>query len=129
VSVVDRSSSALARAADVEPQATLVEADATQPLAAAGELARRGLAPADLTLQCTSAAGAEATALLVTAARGTILFFSTATSFAAAALGADAIGSQPRLVIPNGLTDDRGQYAFDLLRRNAPLRAAFESRS
>jgi L-erythro-3,5-diaminohexanoate dehydrogenase len=97
----------------------------TDPLAVASGLAERGAARADLTLLCTSVAGAEGAALLATAPRGTIVFFSTATRFAAAALGADAIGSQPRLLIPQGLTDDRGDYTFELLRSIAPLREAF----
>ncbi len=75
---------------------------------------------------CTSVAGAEGAALLATASRGTVIFFSTATQFSAAALGADAVGSRARLVIPNGLTDDLGEYAFELLRASATLRAAFE---
>jgi L-erythro-3,5-diaminohexanoate dehydrogenase len=58
---------------------------------------------------------------VTTADRGTILFFSTATSFAAAALGADAAGSHARLVIPNGLAEDRSEYAFDLVRRHPLL--------
>jgi L-erythro-3,5-diaminohexanoate dehydrogenase len=78
---------------------------------------------------CTSVAGAEGAALVATASRGTIVFFSTATRFAAAALGADAVGSQARLVIPNGVTDDRGELAFALLREVAPLRAAFGGRA
>jgi L-erythro-3,5-diaminohexanoate dehydrogenase len=90
------------------------------------ELARRHRPPADLTLLCTSVPGGEGTAILATASRGSVLFFSTATTFAAAGLGADAVGSQARLIIPNGLTDDRGDYAFELLRRNPALLDAFE---
>jgi L-erythro-3,5-diaminohexanoate dehydrogenase len=125
VTVVDRAATALRRAEEVDPRVEAVPADVTAPLAVAQALADRGLERADLTLLCTSADDAEGTAILVTAQRGTVLFFSTATRFAAAALGADAIGSSPRLVIPHGLTEDRGQYAFDLLRANAPLRLAF----
>jgi L-erythro-3,5-diaminohexanoate dehydrogenase len=98
-----------------------VQADVTTPLDVAGEMA----APADLTLVCTSVPGAEGAALVATATRGTIVFFSTATQFSAAALGADAVGSQARLVIPNGLTDDRGDFALALLREVEPLRLAF----
>ncbi len=125
LSVVDVSPEALALARTIDPAVTTLCADATDPLSVVGELVARGLARADLTLQCTSVPGAEGTAILATAQRGTVLFFSTATKFAAAALGADAVGSQAKLVIPNGLTDDRGEYAFDLLRRIAPLRHAF----
>jgi L-erythro-3,5-diaminohexanoate dehydrogenase len=125
VTVVDRSSDALGRAEEVDSRAATVRADVTSPLEVAGAVAGRGRARADLTLLCTSAQDAEGTAILVTAPRGTVLFFSTATRFAAAALGADAIGSQPHLVIPHGLTDDRGDYAFELLRSSGPLRLAF----
>lgn len=125
VSVVDVSSVALDRARAIDPTLTVLRADVTDPLAVTHGLAERGLAPAELTLLCTSVAGAEGTAILATERRGTVLFFSTATKFAAAALGADAVGSQAQLVIPNGLTDDRGEYALALLRRIAPLREAF----
>jgi L-erythro-3,5-diaminohexanoate dehydrogenase len=125
VSAIDVSAEALARARAVEPDVNAVAGDVTDPVLVAGELTRRGFSGADLTLVCTSVAGAEGAALLATDPRGTVLFFSTATQFSAAALGADAVGSQAHLVIPNGLTDDRGDYTFELLRSNAPLRAAF----
>ncbi|MDQ6840952.1 MAG: L-erythro-3,5-diaminohexanoate dehydrogenase [Actinomycetota bacterium] len=126
VSALDTSAQALTRAHEVDPAVWTIQSDVTDPVAVAAELAARDLPAADLTLLCTSVPGAEGTAILATAEHGAVLFFSTATRFAAAALGADAIGSQARLIIPNGLTDDRGEYALDLLRRIAPLRAAFE---
>jgi L-erythro-3,5-diaminohexanoate dehydrogenase len=127
VSAVDVSPSALERAVAVDPELAAIEADVTEPLAVTAELAGRGLPPADLTLLCATVPDAEGTAIVATAPDGAVLFFSTATRFAAAALGADAIGSQARLLIPNGLTDDRGQYAFELLRQIPPLGAAFET--
>ncbi len=125
LAVVDRSAPALDKARRIDPAVIILQADVTDPLAVAQGLAERGAARADLTLLCTSVAGAEGAALLATAPRGTIVFFSTATRFAAAALGADAIGTQPRLLIPHGLTDDRGDYTFELLRSIAPLQEAF----
>ncbi len=125
VTVVDVAPTALERARTIDPAVTTLRADVTDPRSVACGLAQRGLEPAQLTLLCTSVAGTEGTAILATGRRGTVLFFSTATNFAAAALGADAVGSQARLVIPNGLTDDRGGYALDLVRRMGPLRAAF----
>jgi L-erythro-3,5-diaminohexanoate dehydrogenase len=125
ITVVDVCSEALERAREIEARVHPIRADATDPLAVAGELA----GPADLTLLCTTVGGCEGTAILATAPHGTVLFFSTATEFAAAALGADAIGSQVRLLIPNGLTEDRGEYAFELVRRNPALLAAFGGRA
>jgi L-erythro-3,5-diaminohexanoate dehydrogenase len=123
ISVIDRDQAALDRALAVDPGVRAVHGDVTDPMSVARRLASR----ADLTLLCTSVAGAEGAALLATAPRGTIVFFSTATTFPAAALGADAIGSQPRLLIPAGLSDDRGEYAFDLLRSNPSLYEAFQA--
>lgn len=122
VTVVDIAAAALRRARAVDPAANVVRADVTDPVAVASCVSP----PADLTVVCTSVGGAEGAALLSTATRGTIVFFSTATRFAAAALGADAVGSQARLIIPSGLTDDRGGYSFELLRTVPALRQAFE---
>lgn len=125
VTAVDVCETALRRACQVDPSAVAIDADVTDPLAVTRALAQRGIGRSDLTLLCTSVPGAEGTAILASAGRATIVFFSTATRFAAAALGADAVGSQPRLLIPCGLTDDRGEYACDLLRTIDPLREAF----
>ena len=47
-----------------------------------------------------------------------------ATSFSAAALAADGIGSSARMLVGSGYTADRGAYALDLVRRSAALREA-----
>jgi L-erythro-3,5-diaminohexanoate dehydrogenase len=127
VTAVDRSPAALERVRTVDASVATIEADITDAVATATALSERGLPPADLTLLCATVPGGEGTAIVTTADRGAILFFSTATSFPAAALGADAAGSHARLVIPNGLTDDRGEYSFSLLRRHRALREIFDS--
>lgn len=127
VTAIDQSPVALERAQAVDRGVIAIRADVTDAVRTAGTISERGLPPADLTLLCATAPGCEGTAIVATADRGTILFFSTATSFAAAALGADAAGSHAKLLIPNGLTDDRGEYAFSLLRRHPALREIFEA--
>jgi L-erythro-3,5-diaminohexanoate dehydrogenase len=109
----------------VDPALVTVAADVTDPLSVVSGLDAAGAGRPDLTLLCTSVAGAEGTALLAGGPRATIVFFSTATRYAAAALGADAIGAQPRMLIPCGLTDDRGEYALELVRRIPALRSGF----
>ena len=125
VTVADVSVDALARIHDAVPGAVTVACDARDAVATATALRDRGLRPADLTLACTSARGCEGTALLVTASTGTVLFFSTATSFAAAALGSDPLGTAARLELSNGVTPDHGERTLDLLRRHPVLRTAF----
>jgi L-erythro-3,5-diaminohexanoate dehydrogenase len=129
VTAVDASAAALERASRVDPGCSRILADATQPVALAGQLARRGLPRADLTLLCTTVRGCEGAAILLTADDGTVLFFSTVTSFAAAGLGADSLSSLAALSIPNGFTPDRGSYLLELLRRCPPLLEAYVRRA
>jgi L-erythro-3,5-diaminohexanoate dehydrogenase len=125
ITAVDASPAALAAVTAVDPSASCVLGDATDALGVAGLFVARGLPRADLTLLCTTVPGCEGTALVVTDDDGRILFFSTATSFAAAGLGADSISSPASLVIPNGYTPDRGEYLLGLVRRRPPLLAAY----
>jgi L-erythro-3,5-diaminohexanoate dehydrogenase len=73
-----------------------------------------------------NAAGCEPAALLLTAEEGTVLFFSMATSFSAAALAADGVGSSVRMQVGSGYAPDHGAYALELVRRSRPLRRALE---
>ena len=47
-----------------------------------------------------------------------------ATSFSAAALAADGIGTDARMLVGSGYAPDRGAYALDLVRGSEPLREA-----
>ncbi|MGH9304133.1 MAG: L-erythro-3,5-diaminohexanoate dehydrogenase, partial [Acidimicrobiales bacterium] len=125
VTVVDTREAALDQACAIYPRAARILADATRPAEVAGCLSSLGLAPADLTVLCTTVPGCEGAAILLTGDEGTVLFFSTATSFPAAGLGADALSSRATLSIPNGYTADEGGYLMDLLRRNEGLLRAY----
>ena len=122
-------------AVDVDPEAVAlvrdlglcdigVATDLRDPLAAMQALQAAGAPPADLTVVVVNATRCEPTAILLTADGGTILFFSMATSFSAAALAADGIGTSARMLVGSGYTADRGAYALDLVRRSEPLRQA-----
>jgi len=128
VTVIDSSPDALDRAAAVDPGAATLRADATDTLGVARSFAARGIPRGDLCLLCTHVSGCEGTAILLTNDDGTVLFFSTATSFSAAALGADSLSSLARLSIPNGYTPDRGSYLLELLRRSPSLLDALGGR-
>ncbi len=47
-----------------------------------------------------------------------------ATAFQAAALSADGMSRDVRMIIGNGFAPDRGAYALDLFRRDERLREA-----
>ena len=101
-----------------------VTADLRDPVGALEAVRAAGVPPADLTVLVVNATHCEPSAVLLTAAEGTVLFFSMATHFASAALAADGTGSAARMLIGSGFSPDRGAYALELLRRSAPLREA-----
>ena len=104
--------------------------DATKPLAVyAQALAATGGALFDLVINCASVPGTEMAAILSTREGGEVLFFSMATSFTAAALGAEGVGKDVRLTIGNGYAKGHGQLALDLLRSTPALRRLFEART
>jgi L-erythro-3,5-diaminohexanoate dehydrogenase len=102
-----------------------VSADLRDPVGALEVVRSAGAPPADLTVVVVNATGCEPAAILLTADGGTVLFFSMATSFSAAALAADGISTSARMVIGSGYSPDRGAYALELVRGSAALREAF----
>lgn len=124
VVAVDVDESAVERVSELGLCDIGVAADLRDPLGAAAKLREAGVEAADLTVVVVSATGCEPTAILLTAPGGTILFYSMATSFQTAALTADGMSSDVRMLIGNGFAADRGAYALDLARGNPELREA-----
>ena len=104
-----------------------VTADLRDPVAAVEAVRAAGARPADLTVVVVNASGCESTAILLTAERGTVLFYSMATSFSTAALTADGMAADVTMLVGNGFAPDTGAYALDLVRRTPALRQALES--
>jgi L-erythro-3,5-diaminohexanoate dehydrogenase len=84
--------------------------------------------PADVTVVCVDVPGCEGGAILATADRGTVVFFSMATSFSAAALGAEGLAADVTMLVGNGYTPGHAELALDLLRTTPGVRALFERR-
>jgi L-erythro-3,5-diaminohexanoate dehydrogenase len=103
-------------------------ADARDPVALAtaveGALGRA----ADVTVVCVDVPGCEHGAVLSTADRGTVIFFSMATSFSAAALGAEGLAADVTMLIGNGYVPGHAASALDLLRAEPGARRLFERR-
>ncbi len=121
---VDVDAAAVARVEELGLCDIGVATDLRDPLAAFDALREAGAAAADLTVVVVNARGCESTAELLTADGGSVLFFSMATHFGAAALAADGVATNLRLLIGGGYAPDRGAYALDLVRGSAPLREA-----
>jgi L-erythro-3,5-diaminohexanoate dehydrogenase len=103
-------------------------ADARDPVALAAAVGEALGGPADVTVVCVDVPGCEHGAILCTADGGTVIFFSMATSFAAAALGAEGLAADVTMLIGNGYVPGHAAYALDLLRTQPAVRNLFESR-
>ena len=102
-------------------------ADARDPVTLAAEVEAAG-GPADVTVVCVDAAGCEGGAILSTKQGGTVIFFSMATSFSAAALGAEGLAADVTMLVGNGYVPGHADLALDLIRSMPNLRALFERR-
>jgi L-erythro-3,5-diaminohexanoate dehydrogenase len=102
----------------------VVVADATDPLAVAEAVGE----PVDVTVVCVDVPGAEHGAVLATADGGTVVFFSMATSFSAAALGAEGMAADVTMLVGNGYTPGHAALALDLYRRSPGVRSLIEPR-
>jgi L-erythro-3,5-diaminohexanoate dehydrogenase len=105
----------------------VVVADARDPLALRDAVLAAG-GPADVTVVCVDVPGCEAGAILSTAPGGTVVFFSMATSFSAAALGAEGVAADVTMLIGNGYVPGHAAYAVELVRTHSGVRDLFERR-
>jgi L-erythro-3,5-diaminohexanoate dehydrogenase len=105
----------------------VVVADARNPVALRDAVAAAG-GPADVTVVCVDVPGCEGGAILATAERGTVVFFSMATSFSAAALGAEGLAADVTMLVGNGYVPGHAAYALELLRAEPGVRWLFEGR-
>jgi len=99
-------------------------ADARDPVALAGAVG----VPADVTVVCVDVPGCEHGAILATRDGGTVIFFSMATSFAAAALGAEGLAADVTMLVGNGYVPGHAAFALDLLRGEPGVRQLFAAR-
>jgi L-erythro-3,5-diaminohexanoate dehydrogenase len=105
----------------------IVIADARDPVGLAEKVQAAG-GPADVTVVCVDAAGCEGGAILATKQGGTVIFFSMATSFSAAALGAEGLAADVTMLVGNGYVPGHAEFALDLLRATPPVGRLFEKR-
>lgn len=76
---------------------------------------------ADLVINCVNIPGTEMGSILAAKDGGTVYFFSMATSFTAAALGAEGVGKEVTMLIGNGYTKGHADISLQALRENPAL--------
>lgn len=81
---------------------------------------------ADLTINCVDIPNTEMSSILATKDDGLVYFFSMATSFTSAALGAEGIGADTTMIIGNGYTKDHAAIALNTVRESPMLMQLFK---
>ncbi len=80
---------------------------------------------ADVTINCVNIPHTEMSSILATKDTGMIYFFSMATSFTAAALGAEGVGMDTRMLIGNGYAKGHADVALNIMRESKELREIY----
>jgi L-erythro-3,5-diaminohexanoate dehydrogenase len=106
----------------------VVVADARDPVALKDAVEKAAPGRAHVTVVCVDVPGCEGGAVLSTRDGGTVIFFSMATSFSAAALGAEGLAADVTMLVGNGYVPGHADFALSLLRSEPGVRSLFERR-
>lgn len=79
----------------------------------------------DVVINCVNIENTEMASILATKDEGTVYFFSMATSFTKAALGAEGIGKDVNMLIGNGYTKGHANTALQVLRDDERIMKLF----
>ncbi len=125
----DVSSAALDELSGIGLCDAVIVADATDGLSVLEQVTRlsRGTL-CDLAINCASVPSTEMATILGVRSGGRAIFFSMATSFTAAALGAEGLGKDVEMLIGNGFVPGHAELTIGLLRKDPGLRKLFERR-
>lgn len=104
----------------------IIQCDATDALDVYHAiLAKTGGALCDVVINCVNITGTELASIMACKDEGLVYFFSMATGFTAAALGAEGIGKDVQMIIGNGYTKNHAVFSLELLRESKELREIF----
>jgi L-erythro-3,5-diaminohexanoate dehydrogenase len=81
---------------------------------------------ADIVINCVNIENTEMASILAAKDGGTVYFFSMATSFTKAALGAEGIGKDVNMIIGNGYSKGHAEISIQILRESKKIKQLFE---
>ena len=82
----------------------------------------------DVVVNCVSRENCEMGAIMIAKGLGKIYFFSMATSFTKAALGAEGIGKDVEMIIGNGYCAGHAELTLNIMRQSSYLRDLYTRR-
>ncbi len=81
---------------------------------------------ADVVINVVNIPNTEMGSILATKDEGMVYFFSMATSFTKAALGAEGVGKDVDMLMGNGYTKGHAEVSLQILRESKPIRELFQ---
>ncbi|MCG8573032.1 MAG: zinc-binding dehydrogenase [Spirochaetes bacterium] len=81
---------------------------------------------ADVVINCVNIENTEMSTILMCKDRGLAYFFSMATSFTKAALGAEGVGKDIDMILGNGYAKDHAEISLNILRESPDIRKLYE---
>jgi L-erythro-3,5-diaminohexanoate dehydrogenase len=127
VIVVEYSPQNAQRIIDLKLATDVIIADATNVMDVYNKvMAITGGRGCDVTINNVNVPSTEMASILITKGQGTVYFFSMATSFTKAALGAEGVGKDINLIIGNGYAKGHSELTLNILRESKEIRALFE---
>ena len=107
----------------------VIVASATEPIAVLdAALAANDGKEYDISISCVNVESCEMSAILPVRDDGLVYFFSMATSFTKAALGAEGVGKDVTMIVGNGYTKDHAEITLNILRESEKLRKLFDQK-
>ncbi len=127
VIVVEYSKENAQRIIDLELATDVIVADATDVMDVFHRVMEiTGGRGCDVTINNVNVPSTEMTSILITKGGGKVYFFSMATSFSKAALGAEGVGKDLDLIMGNGYAKGHAELTLGILRESQKVRELFE---
>lgn len=126
VIVVEYNKQNAQRIKDMHLATDVIVADATRVMDVYEKvMAITGGRGTDVTINNVNVPNTEMTSILITKGQGCVYFFSMATSFTRAALGAEGVGKDINLIVGNGYARGHAELTLNILRESEPIRNLF----
>jgi L-erythro-3,5-diaminohexanoate dehydrogenase len=127
VIVVEYSPENAQRIVDMRLAHNVIVADATNVMEVYNKVTEiTGERGCEVVINNVNVPSTEMTSILITKGQGLIYFFSMATSFTKAALGAEGIGKDINLIVGNGYAKGHADLTLNILRESPEIRGLFE---
>lgn len=104
----------------------VILADATNAIEVYEKVLEANKEAVDVTINVVNVQNTEMSCILITKDTGIVYFFSMATSFTKAALGAEGVGSDVTMIIGNGYTKGHAELTLNLVNNAPKIKQLFE---